>query len=128
MFKFQASGSKWVWVFVLVMIGLIVLGLVILPEVLKRDYTALGTPAGLYIMSLINLILFVGVVISLAIEHFERVMVILFVGFRIGETAWEYELGRHSLWYLAVSVLLYLIAGSLALLFLSGHIEKRKIS
>jgi hypothetical protein len=47
------------------------------------------------------------------------------VGFRIGETAWEYELGRHSLWYLAVSVFAHLVVGSLVLLFLSGHIEKR---
>jgi hypothetical protein len=114
-----------VWVFVLVLIGLITLGLVILPEVIKHDYAAPGTPAGLYIMSLITLSLFVGVLISLAIERFERVMVILFVGFRIGETAWEYELGRHSLWYLAVSVFAHLVVGSLVLLFLSGHIEKR---
>jgi hypothetical protein len=123
--KILTSGSKWVWVFILVLIGLIVLGLVILPEVLKHNYAAPGTPAGLYIMSLLTLTLFVGVLISLAIEHFERVMVILFVGFRIGETAWEYELGRHSLWYLAASVFAYLVVGSLVLLFLSGHIEKR---
>jgi hypothetical protein len=127
MFKFLTNGSKWMWVFVLVLIGLIVLGLVILPEVLKNDYAAPRTPAGLYIMSLITLSLFVGVLISLAIERFERVMVILFVGFRIGETAWEYELGRHSLWYLTVSVLVHLVVGSLVLLFLSGHIEKRNV-
>ncbi len=123
--KFLASGSKWVWVFVLVLIGLIALGLVILPEVLKHNYAAPGTPAGLYIMSLITLSLFVGVLISLALERMERVMVILFIGFRIGETAWEYELGRHSLWYLAVSVFAHLLVGSLVLLFLSGHIQRR---
>ncbi len=123
--RFLASGSKWVWVFLLVLIGLIALGIVILPEVLKRNYAAPGTPAGLYIMSLITLSLFVGLLISLAVERFERVMVILFVGFRIGETAWEYELGRHSLWYLAGSVFAHLLVGSLVLLFLSGHIGKR---
>ncbi len=123
--KFISSGSRWVWVFVLVLIGMIALGIGILPEVLKRNYAAPGTPAGLYIMSLLTLILFVGVLISLAVERFERTMVILFVGFRIGETAWEYELGRHSLWYLAASVLAHLLIGSLVLLFLSGHIEKR---
>jgi hypothetical protein len=128
MYRFLTSGSKWVWVFVLVLICLIVLGLVILPEVLKHDYAAPGTPAGLYIMSLITLSLFVGVLISLAIERFERIIVILFVGFRIGETAWEYELGRHSLWYLAVSVFTHLVVGSLVLLFLSGHIEKRNLN
>jgi hypothetical protein len=96
-----------------------------LPEVLKHDYAAPGTPAGLYIMSLITLGLFVGVLVSLAIERFERVMVILFVGFRIGETAWEYQLGRHSLWYLAFSVAAHLLVGSLVLLFLSGHLGRR---
>jgi hypothetical protein len=126
MLKFLTSGSRWVWVIVLVLIGMISLGVVILPEVLKHDYAAPGTPAGLYIMSLITLSLFVGVLISLAIERFERIMVILFVGFRIGETAWEYELGRHSLWYLAASVFAHLLVGSLVLLFLSGHIERRK--
>ncbi len=125
MYKFLTSGSKWVWVFVLVLISLIVLGLVVLPVVLKHDYAAPRTPAGLYIMTLITLTLFVGVLISLAVERFERIMVILFVGFRIGETAWEYELGRHSLWYLSVSVLIHLIVGSAVLVFLSGHIEKR---
>jgi len=114
-----------VWAFVLVLIGLIALGVAILPEVIKRDYAAPGTPAGLYIMSLITLSLFVGLLISLAIQRFERVMVILFVGFRIGENAWEYQLGRHSLWYLAVSVVAHLLVGSLVLLFLSGHLPKR---
>ncbi len=123
--KIMASGSKWVWVFMLLLIGLIVLGVVILPEVIKRNYAAPGTPAGLYIMSLINLSLFVGVLISLAVERMERVMVILFIGFRIGETAWEFELGRHSLWYLAASVFAHLVVGSLVLLFLSGRIERR---
>jgi hypothetical protein len=123
--KILTSGSGWVWVFVLVLVGLISLGLVILPEVLKHDYAAPGTPAGLYIMSLITLGLFVGVLVSLAIERFERVMVILFVGFRIGETAWEYQLGRHSLWYLAFSVAAHLLVGSLVLLFLSGHLGRR---
>ncbi len=123
--KFISGGSRWGWVFVLVLIGLIGLGIGIRPEVLKHNYAAPGTPAGLYIMSLITLSLFVGVLISLAVERFERTMVILFVGFRIGETAWEYELGRHSLWYLAASVLAHLLIGSLVLLFLSGHIEKR---
>ncbi len=128
MLRFLQSGSRWVWVVVLVLIGLISLGIVVLPEVLKRNYAAPGTPAGLYIMSLITLSLFVGVLISLAVERFERVMVILFVGFRIGETAWEYELGRHSLWYLSVSVLIHLVVGSAVLVFLSGHIEKRNNS
>ncbi len=123
--KFLTSGSKWVWVFILMLVGLLVLGVVILPEVLKRDYAAPNTPAGLYIMSLITLALFMGLLISLAVERFERLMVILFVGFRIGETAWEYQLGRHSLWYLTVSVLLHLVIGSLVLIFLSHHIEKR---
>jgi len=110
---------------VLVLVGMIALGVAILPEVLKRDYAAPGTPAGLYIMSLITLSLFVGVLISLAIERFERFMVILFVGFRIGETAWQYQLGRHSLWYLAFSVIAHLLVGTLVLLFLSGHIDRR---
>jgi hypothetical protein len=128
MFKLITNGSKWVWVFVLVFVGLIVLGIVLLPEVLEHDYAAPGTPAGLYIMSLINLILFAAILVSLAVERFERIMVLLFVSFRIGETAWEYALGRHSFWYLIVSVLVFLVAGSLAMLFLSRHIEKRKVN
>ena len=123
--KFFLSGSRWVWVIVLILAGMITLGVVILPEVLRHDYAAPNTPAGLYIMSLLTLVLFIGVLISLAIEHFERLMVILFIAFRIGETAWEYQLGRHSLWYLAGSVFAHLLIGSLVLLFLSGHIERR---
>ncbi len=113
------------WVIVLVLVGMVALGLVILPEVIKHDYAAPGTPAGLYIMSLITLVLFIGVLVSLALERGERAMVVLFVAFRIGETAWEYQLGRHSLWYLAGSVFAHLLIGSLVLLFLSGHIERR---
>lgn len=124
--NFFASGSKWVWVIVLVLVGMVALGLVVLPEVIKHDYAAPGTPAGLYIMSLITLALFVGVLVSLALERGERAMVVLFVAFRIGETAWEYQLGRHSLWYLAGSVFAHLVIGSLVLLFLSGHIERRE--
>jgi hypothetical protein len=122
---FFSSGSKWMWIIVLLLAAMISLGLVILPEVLKHDYAAPGTPAGLYIMSLLTLVLFIGVLISLALERGERAMVVLFVAFRIGETAWEYQLGRHSLWYLTVSVLVHLLIGSLVLVFLSGHIERR---
>lgn len=125
--NFLTSGSKWVWLFVLVLVSLLALGVAILPEVLKHDYAAPRTPAGLYIMSLITLALFVGVIISLALERFERPMVIFFVAFRIGEVAWEYELGRHSLWYLAMSVLIHLVVGGGVLLFLSGHIDRREL-
>jgi hypothetical protein len=118
--KYLSSGSRWVWVFVILLIGLLLLGLGILPEVLKRNFAAYNTPAGLYIVTLITLGLFAGVVISLAIERFERVMVMLFIAFRIGSIAWEYQLGRHSLWYLAGSVITHLLVGGLVILFLSG--------
>ena len=124
--KFWTSGSKWIWVFILIVVGMIALGLVVLPEVLKHDYAAPRTPAGLYIMSLITLSLLIGVLISLAVQRFERLMVTLFIAFRIGETAWEYELGRHSLWYLIASVFAHLLVGSLVLIFLSHHIERRE--
>lgn len=117
--------SRWVWLLVLLLGSLLALGAAVLPEVLKRDYAAPRTPAGLYIMSLLTLALLVGVLITLALERFERPMIVLFVAFRIGETAWEYELGRHSEWYLAISVILHLLIGGLVLLFLSGHIERR---
>ncbi len=119
--KFLQSGSKWIWLFVMVLVSLLALGLVILPEVLKHDYAAPGTPAGLYIMSLLTLALFVGVLISLAVERFERLMITLFVAFRIGEVAWEYQLGRHSLWYLAGSVVIHLLVGGLVIVFLTSH-------
>lgn len=121
------SGSKWVWVFVLVLVGLLALGAVILPEVFRRGSSSPRPPIGLYITSLFTLILFFGVLISLAVERFERLMVTLFVGFRIGEIAWEYQLGRHSLWYLIGSVIAHLLIGSLVLLFLSGHVDRAKM-
>jgi hypothetical protein len=123
--NFLTDGSRWVWLLVLLLVSLLALGLVFLPEVLKGDYAAPRTPAGLYIMSLLTLALIIGMLISLAVERFERPMVILFIAFRIGENAWEYELGRHSEWYLAVSVILHLLIGGAVLLFLSGHIERR---
>jgi hypothetical protein len=83
-------------------------------------------PAGIYIMSLINLTLFVGVVLSLAFERFERLMVILFVAFRVGAAAWSYQLGRHSLWYLAGSIIAHLVLGGLVLIFLSGKMRLPK--
>ncbi len=126
--KFFMSGSRWVWLFVVVLLGLIFLGIAILPEVLKRDYAAPRTPAGLYILSLITLTLFVGLLISLAIERFERLMVILFVGFRIGEVSWQYQLGRHSLWYMAISVATHILVGAFVLLFLSGHLGRGRPS
>lgn len=127
MSKFLAVGSKWFWLFVLVLVGLISLGFVILPEFLEREYAASTIPAGLYVVSLVTLSLFVGLLISVAIERFERLMVILFVGFRIGVTAWEYQLGRHSLWYLAFSVAAHLVIGTLVLLFLSGPFNRRAL-
>lgn len=125
--RFLASGSKWFWLFVLVLAGLISLGFAILPEALKGDYATSRIPAGLYIMGLVTLSLFVGLLISVAVERFERLMVILFVGFRIGVTAWEYQLGRHSLWYLAFSVAAHLVIGTLVLLFLSGPFNRRAL-
>jgi hypothetical protein len=110
---------------VLVLAGLISIGFVILPEFMKREYVTSQVPAGLYIASLVTLSLFVGLLISVAIERFERLMVILFVGFRIGVTAWEYQLGRHSLWYLAFSVAAHIVIGALVLLFLSGPFKRR---
>lgn len=123
MSKFFTGGSRWVWILVIGLVGLILLGVAILPEVLKRDYAAPRTPAGLYMLSLVTLALFVGLLVSLAVERFERLMVILFVGFRIGEVTWQYQLGRHSLWYLAISVLTHLVVGTLVLLFLSGYLR-----
>ena len=121
--KYLASGSRFVWVSVLTLIGLLILGITILPEVLKYDYAAPGMPAGVFIMSLINLGLFVLVVLSLAFERFERLMIFLFVAFRIGAIAWSYQIGRHSLWYLVLSVLAHLVIGGLVLIFLSGHLR-----
>jgi hypothetical protein len=121
--KYLVSGSRFVWVSVLLLVALLALGVTILPEVLKHDYAAPGMPAGVYIMSLINLALFVGVVISLAFERFERLMVFMFVAFRIGSIAWSYQLGRHSLWYLAGSIIAHLVVGGLVLIFLSGHLR-----
>lgn len=133
--KYFTSGSKWVGLFVLVIVGLLGLGLAILPEVFRRGYALPdvtwrgfpfpGVPIGLYILTLVALALFVGVLISLAIERFERLMVILFIASRLGAAAWEYQLGRHSLWYLAGSVFAHLLVGSLALIFLSHHPGRR---
>jgi len=129
--KYFSSEPKWIWLFIVVLAGLLALGLAILPEVFRRGYAlpditrrgfpAPGTPIGLYILTLITLALFIGVLISLAIERFERLMVILFIAFRLGAVAWEYQLGRHSLWYLAGSVFAHLLVGGLVLLFLSRH-------
>lgn len=119
--KMLSGGSRLVWLFVLVMVALLALGLAILPEVFKHTAARPGSPAGLYVLSLVTLGLFVGVLLSLALERFERPMVILFIAFRIGETAWQYELGRHSLWYLVGSVVIHLLVGSLAIVFLSGR-------
>lgn len=119
--KYFTSDSKWVWLPVLVLVGLLGLGLAILPEVFKRGYAAPRTPAGLYILSLVTLGLFAGVVIALAVERLERLMVFLFIAFRIGAVAWEYQLGRHSLWYLAGAVFGHLLVGGLVLAFLSGR-------
>jgi hypothetical protein len=101
--KYLASGSRFVWVSVLALVGLLILGIMILPEVLKYDYAAPGMPAGVYIMSLINL----G----------------LFVAFRVGAIAWSYQMGRHSLWYLIGSVIAHLVIGALVLAFLSGSLR-----
>lgn len=127
--KYLSSGSKGVWLFILVLVALLVLGLSILPEIIRRGYAlpditargfpSLGTPIGLYLLSLVTLAMFVGVVISLIAERFERLMVILFVAFRIATVAWEYQLGRHSLWYLASTVFLHLLVGGLVIGFLS---------
>lgn len=122
--KILSSGSKWLWLFLLVLVGMLALGLAILPEVFRRGYAAPRTPAGLYILSLVTLGLFIGVIVTLAIERFERPLVILFIAFRIGAVAWEYQLGRHSLWYLAWSVLIHLLVGGLALIFLSHRPPK----
>lgn len=121
--RYLASGSRFVWVFVLALVGLLALGVAVLPDVLRYDYAAPRTPAGVYIMSLINLVLFVGVVISLVFERFERLMVILFVGFRVGAVAWSYQIGRHSLLYLIGSVVAHLVIGGLVLVFLSGSLH-----
>lgn len=127
--KYLSSGSKWVWLFVLVLVALISLGLSILPEVFRRGYAlpditargfpALGTPVGLYLLNLATLALFVGVLISLALERYERLMVILFVAFRLASVSWNYQLGRHSLWYLGWMVLSHVLVGGLVLAFLS---------
>ncbi|HEX9019546.1 MAG TPA: hypothetical protein VF806_10175 [Anaerolineaceae bacterium] len=125
---FLSSWSKWVWVLVLLLGSLLALGVALLPTVLQQELEVvemLRTPAALYIISLLNLVLIIGVLISLVVERFERPMVILFVAFRIGATTWEYELGRHSDWYLAISILLYLLIGGAVLVFLSGHIQRR---
>lgn len=113
------EGSRWVWLLVLALAALLALGLTILPEVFKRDYVAPRTPSGLYFLSLLTLALFIGVIVSLAVERLERLMIILFMAFRIGALAWETQLGRHSLWYLAGTVFLHLLVGSLVLIFLS---------
>lgn len=135
--KYFTSGSKWVGFFVLLMVGLIALGMAILPEVFRRGYALPdvtrrgfpfpGVPVGLYILTLVTLVLFIGVLISLAVERFERLMVILFVAFRLGAVAWEYQLGRHSLWYLAGSVFAHLLVGGLVLIFLSHHPSRRGV-
>lgn len=65
--------------------------------------------------------LFAGVVIALAVERLERLMVFLFIAFRSGAAAWEYQLGRRSLWYLAGAVFNQLLVGGRALAFLSGR-------
>lgn len=119
--KMLSGGSRLVWLFVLVMVALLALGLAILPEVFKRTAARPGSPAGLFVLSLVTLGLFVGVLISLALERWERPMVILFIAFRIGGTAWQYQLGRHSLWYLVGSVFIHLLVGALAIVFLSGR-------
>lgn len=123
-----SGGSRWLWVLVLALVSLLVLGLALLPTVLEDAAELSGplrAPAGLYVISLVNLALLIAAVVSLIFERFERPAVVLFVAFRVAVTAWEYVLGRHSEWYLIISVLLYLLVGGAVLLFLSGHIQRR---
>jgi hypothetical protein len=117
--KYPGSGKRWIWIYALVLAGLLALGFFILPEVFARGYAAPRTPAGLFALSLVTLLMFLGLLVSLAVGHLERLMIILFVAFRIGEVAWQYQLGRHSLWYLAGFILAHLLVGGLALVFIS---------
>ena len=123
-----SGGSQWLWVLVLALVSLLLLGIALLPTVLEDAAEISGplrAPAGLYVLSLVNLALMIATVVSLILERFERPAVVLFVGFRVATTAWEYEMGAHSEWYLIISVLLYLLVGGAVLVFLSGHIQRR---
>lgn len=113
--KILTSESRWVWLFVLLLAGLLALGLMIMPAVLEGGYAAPGLPAGLYVMNLLTLALFLGVLVALAVGYWQRFMIILFVAVRIGEVAWQYGVGRHSLWYLAGSIVAHLIICGLVL-------------
>lgn len=126
--EYLSGGSKWIWIFVLVLMSLLALGIALLPTALTQENELgepLRTPIALYIASLLNLVLIIGVLITLVLERFERPMVVLFVAFRIGETTWEYDMGRHSAWYLVILILLHLLVGGAVLVFLSGHIQRR---
>lgn len=133
MFRILRAGSAWLWLFVLALVGLLVLGLAILPETLQEGYSLTeipfthplvpGIPVGLYLLSLFSLLLFIGLVVSLFLERYERPMVVLFIAARLAVIAWQYLLGRHSLLYLIGTAAAHLVIGGLVLLFFSNRLR-----
>ena len=109
-------------------------GLSTLPEVFKRGYAIpvivggySGTPTGLYLLILANLILFVGLLFSIAAHHYLRVMIGLFTIFRIAQVVWEFTLGRHSLWYIVVMLVIYLAISGGAIYMLTNAEKNEEI-
>lgn len=89
------------------------------PGTAASNLETIRLPPGLYLLTLANLVLFVGVLLSIVVHHFLRTMIGLFVICRIAEIIWEYALDRHSLWYLIISVTVYLLVGGGAIYLLT---------
>lgn len=107
-------------------------GISTLPEVFRRGYAIPGMggtvpymPSGLYVLILANLVLFVGVLLSIVLHHWLRPMIGLFVVLRVAEIIYEYTLDRHSLWYLVVTVTILLVVGGGAILLLTQAEKNR---
>ncbi len=133
MHKAFKAGTRWVLVLVIMLVGLLAVGIAILPEVFRRGYlvpeivlnttTLTALPAGYYVLSLFTLLLFAGVVIALFLERFEVPMMVAFIAFRLAAEAWQYQLGRESLFYLIASIAGHVIVGGLVLYFFSGRMR-----
>lgn len=121
----------------LVIVFLFILGAGVstLPEVFRPlapgatipDLDNIRLPPGLYLLTLANLVLFIGVLLAIVVHHFLRTMIGLFILCRIAEIVWEYALDMHSLWYLIISVTVYLVIGGGAI-YLLTRAENNKTS
>lgn len=131
--KVLKAGTRWVLVLMLAMLGLLAVSVAILPEIFRQaqflppalldDAPIRPMPPVYYILSLLTLLAFLGVVVALFIERFERVTVAVFVALRMAVEIWQYIMGRHSLVYLVGTLLAHLLVGGLVLWFFSGRMR-----